>query len=739
MKNSIFNKKESGRRGNLLAALLMVTTSLLYCSSAWADTCSGGIQYESGAGISFAVNDNVIYRSNATGGNGVGLGVISSMKIKNLKLQAYQTGEYNDWGFKTFNLCDQTHFGYKIKSPANVNGTVVLDGDNQDLTVSWGEWQVDQSKKTKYRYPQWNKSAEFEALSTLSTPGEYRAEFWFLLQGKGCSGSACTDFQQYGKATNDSGDSGNFYVTFTLPGFTVTSTSKDFGSKAVGQEKSETISFTKHYGTALTTSDCAITGTNAADFTVTEISETGVTVKYQPKNAGGSDRSATLTITDAHGKTCTITLTGTATGMTTPTVLIAENERVVNDQVTLNGYVKYTGCNTITEVGFRIADNAGMTSATDYAATTAPSPIAAGSHFTLVKNNMANGTYYYKAYMKYASTTDVSEETRSFTISTECNFTERQPATMEPKFSANNEQTLTIDIASVSQVVLTTTTNASEYTWACTSKPDGAQDPIITDSDKRTATVSLPSQVSGTYTFTLTAKCSTHTSATTSNPITLYSCLKAGNQALTLDGYADNILCSGEGALAEIVSQSGYIYTLYRGDTKIGSQVGSGKTISWRNVEGAGNFKVTAYKTDLPACESISGTPATVGTATQAYNAPVLVISSVSSAMSYQPVTIDVDSEGSTEGISSPTWAITSGTGGYLLNSSTGIAYDGEAVDDVILKAAKETEGVYSAETYTVKATATKTVVATSTSPEKTCEATDSVNITVSPATEDCD
>ncbi len=99
--------------------------------------------------------------------------------------------------------------------------------------------------------------------------------------------------------------SGNSSLKFTIPGFKTTSTSQSFSSTVVDGESSTTkISFGNHYGTALTTGNCS----SLTDFTVTAIDETGVTVKFTPKSAGS--KSETLTITDAHGKTCSITLTG---------------------------------------------------------------------------------------------------------------------------------------------------------------------------------------------------------------------------------------------------------------------------------------------------------------------------------------------------------------------------------------------------------------------------------------------
>lgn len=97
-------------------------------------------------------------------------------------------------------------------------------------------------------------------------------------------------------------------ATYTIPGFTTTSKSQTFDNTTVGSNSSKTISFGQHYGTALSTSNCALSGTNSTEFEVTSISETGVTVKFKPSTAG--NKSATLTITDAHSKTCTITLSG---------------------------------------------------------------------------------------------------------------------------------------------------------------------------------------------------------------------------------------------------------------------------------------------------------------------------------------------------------------------------------------------------------------------------------------------
>ncbi len=167
--------------------------------------------------------------------------------------------------------------------------------------------------------------------------GVTSTEFYFSLNGKTYGGTVSTGSSSgnyywentnlpnpnvdiVSKAANNPGNntitcyfkynSGNQFertITYTLPGFTTTSTSKTIIS-ALSSNKSETISFGNHYGTALTTGNCSITGTHASQFSVTSISETGVTVRFTPSSAGV--KNATLTITDAHSKTCTITLTG---------------------------------------------------------------------------------------------------------------------------------------------------------------------------------------------------------------------------------------------------------------------------------------------------------------------------------------------------------------------------------------------------------------------------------------------
>ena len=108
--------------------------------------------------------------------------------------------------------------------------------------------------------------------------------------------------------TSPSSQSTQATASFTIPGFTTTSASQSFDNTTVSSNSSKTISFGQHYGTALNANNCVISGTNKSEFSVTSITETNVTVKFAPTSAG--NKSATLTITDAHGKVCTVALSG---------------------------------------------------------------------------------------------------------------------------------------------------------------------------------------------------------------------------------------------------------------------------------------------------------------------------------------------------------------------------------------------------------------------------------------------
>ena len=148
------------------------------------------------------------------------------------------------------------------------------------------------------------------------------------------------------KATwfSPSGISTNATAKFTIPGFTTTSTSQNFDNTTVNSNSSKTISFSAHYGTALKTGDCSLSGTNGSEFSVTSITESSVTVQFKPTSAG--DKTAKLTIKDEHNKTCTITLRGTAT---VPTYTVTFDVHSSGNG-TLTAEVGRTGINSSTKV-----------------------------------------------------------------------------------------------------------------------------------------------------------------------------------------------------------------------------------------------------------------------------------------------------------------------------------------------------------------------------------------------------
>ena len=153
-------------------------------------------------------------------------------------------------------------------------------------------------------------------------------------------------------------------VTFTLPGFTNTSqVTKDFGKKNRGSQPTSTVSY-QHYGNTPTytlENGSTISGytANKDMFSVTSITNTGVTVKFNLKNTSlvvGSKYSAKLTLNDPHGKTGKVIILKGEVGYPYPTPVIADNPVLLNGpQATLSGYVKLTGCAVIDTAGFVIA------------------------------------------------------------------------------------------------------------------------------------------------------------------------------------------------------------------------------------------------------------------------------------------------------------------------------------------------------------------------------------------------
>ena len=293
MANSIKNLLQRYTKGIRITVILILL--LMGVSNAWAN---GGIGYK---GVKFTKNNavtgwynihNVSWdyahtsyecrsgKSGVTNFNNADLGVVTSLKLHSFVVVGWTDG--SDWvsgqlKYRTY-LQSATPENYNVYNVGNYetycNATDVLASSGTNRVVGK------------------NGTMNITLVDDNTAPGQY----YLQLQGMGrmrwCDGNF------------------NVKASYTVPGFTKTTSTQAFGSVSIGSDLSKTISFTNHYGTKLTTNDCAISGTNKSEFSVTSISETGVTVKFTPSSAGS--KSATLTITDAHSKKCTITLSGTA-------------------------------------------------------------------------------------------------------------------------------------------------------------------------------------------------------------------------------------------------------------------------------------------------------------------------------------------------------------------------------------------------------------------------------------------
>lgn len=400
-----------------------------------------------------------------------------------------------------------------------------------------------------------------------------------------------------------------------------------------------------------------------------------------------------------------------------PTVLIAENESVSDDQVTLNGYLAYTGCLAVTEYGFVFGE--GSTPTVSDTKVPVGTSALAGTHYTSTFTG-DDGTFYYRAYVIAGGTTYYSDEVRQFTVSISCDV-----SSVNALVGGATSASADLD----ESVLLTSTTHADTYLWECTSKSDESATVTITNSDKRNASVSV--NKSGTYKFKLKGKCTDDANWSLSNEVSLYVCAPATAQTVLLDNHTANVICVGETSTATCISETGYIYSLYHDSENLGSYAGTGATLTWYNVAGEGTFYVKSSPDDFEECA------VSVGSATQSYNRPVidLSVTPAASVMAYKDVTIS--KAGTSTVDTNLTWEITTNPGdkGYLLNT-TRLLYDSRVRESVIFKGGLVSNATT---TYTVTGTGSRTVNIAGSSDSKTCEATGSIDITVSPATEDCD
>ena len=268
---------------NLLKSIFISLILLVGATSAWAATIFNcGIEvnetWYKGTGTINSGN----WLGNQTAFNNKDFGVITSLKLG---------GQYDTWDNNQKDQCSWNgNNGLKI--------TISTESGTQKAEFRLSCYNSGFASNNNT----WKTTGTINNCGDKSAFGRYTYDISSYAAGK---------YKMKATWFSPSGISTDATANFTIPGFTTTSKSQTFDSTPVGNNNSKTISFGTHYGTTLKTNNCSISGTNYTEFSVTSINESGVTVQFKPTSAGS--KTATLTITDAHSKKCTITLSGTAT------------------------------------------------------------------------------------------------------------------------------------------------------------------------------------------------------------------------------------------------------------------------------------------------------------------------------------------------------------------------------------------------------------------------------------------
>lgn len=450
--------------------------------------------------------------------------------------------------------------------------------------------------------------------------------------------------------------------------------------------------------------------------------------------SGGYIGSPTLVGSPTTGDNCRFTYDSSDNSITitkmsneTPTVNIAANESVAGDgvSITLNGYVKYNGCKTITDYGF--VYGAGSTPTTsDNKVQVGTNNISRGSSYTKTFEENSEGTYYYRAYIIAGGTTYYSSEVRTFTVAPVCNISANN---FDIYVNSESESSATYDKSEKESESATLSTEkfGTTYTWSCTDYATGAtsSDVHITNSNKRNASVVCDK--TGVYLFQLTVTCNDNTY--TSKKCTLNVCAPADEQTVYIDGYTASKACPGDQSTVTCKSESDYYYTLYLGYQSFGTLEGSGATLTWRGVTGEGTFEVKSSPKSMPQCE------VTIGAATQSYVEGSIEIDADPglTVTPYKAITLSKGDDSNIDG--DLIWNITEGPSGYLIDPKYSREYEYRSRSSVVFKGGLTAGGASAS--YTVTATGSKSEIITGTT-KKTCQITESVDITVNPATESC-
>lgn len=391
-------------KGRYLPLLLTLTAGLLFSSSAWAweyaETMDGGLN------VRLWVDGGTEVWAFGTGGNKEGQAVKDLGTKNSVVLDGFWT-KMRIW----------TNSG--AEHHPRVDGSKMYYALSSDFKTGNGDYyQANTSTDIYTDNKIVNASVQGLGLKTYNTPGDYTLYTYFCIKGKG----------------NDTGDDdcafmysnggSNYQIKFTISGFNK-STADDVNLGEVdinGSGKvSDKIEF-HHYGEQPTKAQCSFNGTGKEYYSIESIDYSGVKVKYKP--TAGGQHNVTLTITDKYNtshSTFTVNLKGSGVTAYTPTVLIGAKETVLDTEVTLNGYIKYTGCKNVTEYGFVYGTGETPTTS-DNKEVAGTTGAEAGYSYSTTFDEMDNGTYNYRAYMIAGGTTYYSTEVRQFTIESTCPY-----------------------------------------------------------------------------------------------------------------------------------------------------------------------------------------------------------------------------------------------------------------------------------------------------------------------------
>lgn len=272
------------RRSRLMSVLCLLTLLTLGVGNAWGATifnCGIDINDTWYKGTGTINSGNWLGSKDAF--NSANLGVLTSLKLG---------GQYDTWDENKTDECSW-----------NSNNGIWI-------TIKKGSTEKVNFKLSTYHSGQDGNNNVWKTTGTTGTCGDGSSFGMYT-----CNISSYAPGDDYtikASWTSPSSQSTQATASFTIPGFTgLSSTSVTFDNTKVGGNNSKSITYT-HYGTAPTNvaARYSITGTDADQFSITALSETGATIKFAPKFAG--KKTATLEINDVHGKTTgSITLIGT--------------------------------------------------------------------------------------------------------------------------------------------------------------------------------------------------------------------------------------------------------------------------------------------------------------------------------------------------------------------------------------------------------------------------------------------